>query len=407
MRMCGTRWAATKRSCSTTHPADSSASNPAATRVSCRDWQRRSRAAGSYPRRPVPAACRVRTKPTAAAIPAAIRTTESGLGEERRGPEDRGNDPGGDAVYEPPEGGAQWAGPGACCLSGDAGTQRRPRPRRCGAGAGAGGFPFQIRLRHQGGRSDVQALVKGLSDHLAPRSLRNVYDTLNRVLTAAVDDRLIPRTPCTRITLPAVPDCEVEAPTAEQVHALADAVAPRYRGLVVLLAGSGLRIGEALGLGVAGVDFLRRTVRVERQRLQDGTVGPTKTAKSTRTVPLGAVVVDELAAHLAAYGAGEWLFTTPMGEPLSYRRWKVEWNYALRSTGLTLTTHSLRHFTASALIAGGASVKSVQTVLGHSSAAITLRVYSHLWPGDEDRTRSVLDAALTAPADQVRTNSTL
>lgn len=256
-------------------------------------------------------------------------------------------------------------------------------------------------------RSDVQVLVKGLSDHLAPRSLRNVYDTLNRVLTAAVDDRLIPRTPCTRITLPAVPDCEVEAPTAEQVHALADAVAPRYRGLVVLLAGSGLRIGEALGLGVAGVDFLRRTVRVERQRLQDGTVGPTKTAKSTRTVPLGAVVVDELAAHLAAYGAGEWLFTTPMGEPLSYRRWKVEWNYALRSTGLTLTTHSLRHFTASALIAGGASVKSVQTVLGHSSAAITLRVYSHLWPGDEDRTRSVLDAALTAPSDQVRTNSTL
>ncbi len=96
-----------------------------------------------------------------------------------------------------------------------------------------------------------------------------------------------------------------------------------------------------------------------------------------------------------------------MGEPLTYRRWKVEWNYALRSTGLTITTHSLRHFTASALFAGGASVKSVQTVLGHSSAAITLRVYSHLWPGDEDRTRSVLDAALTAPADQVRTNSTL
>lgn len=245
--------------------------------------------------------------------------------------------------------------------------------------------------------------MKGLSDRLAPRSLRNVYDTLNRVLTAAVEDRLIPRTPCTRITLPAVPDCEVEAPTAEQVHALADAVALRYPGLVVLLAGSGLRIGEALGLGVAGVDFLRRTVRVERQRLQDGTVGPTKTAKSTRTVPLGAVVVDEL----AAYGAGEWLFTTPMGEPLTYRRWKVEWSYALRSTGLTLTTHSLRNFTASGLIAGGASVKSVQTVLGHSSAAITLRVYSHLWPDDEDRTRSVLDAALTTPADQVRTNSTL
>jgi integrase len=65
----------------------------------------------------------------------------------------------------------------------------------------------------------------------------------------------------------------------------------------------------------------------------------------------------------------------------------------------------LRHFTASALIAGGASVKQVQTVLGHSSAAITLKVYAHLWPGDEDRIRVVMDAALSALADQVRTRA--
>jgi integrase len=39
-------------------------------------------------------------------------------------------------------------------------------------------------------------------------------------------------------------------------------------------------------------------------------------------------------------------------------------------------------------------VKQVQTVLGHSSAVVTLRVYAHLWSGDEDRTRTILDAAL-------------
>jgi integrase len=61
-----------------------------------------------------------------------------------------------------------------------------------------------------------------------------------------------------------------------------------------------------------------------------------------------------------------------------------------------LTTHDLRHFYASALIAGGASVKQVQVVLGHSSATITLRIYSHLWPGDEDRTRSIIDAEIGA-----------
>jgi hypothetical protein len=47
------------------------------------------------------------------------------------------------------------------------------------------------------------------------------------------------------------------------------------------------------------------------------------------------------------------------------------------------------------LIAGGASVKLVQTVLGHSSAVVTLSTYSHMWPGDDERTRTVLDANLS------------
>jgi site-specific recombinase XerD len=51
----------------------------------------------------------------------------------------------------------------------------------------------------------------------------------------------------------------------------------------------------------------------------------------------------------------------------------------------------------------GASIKQVQTVLGHASAVITLQTYSHLWPGDDDRTRDVMDAALTPLADSLRT----
>lgn len=93
-----------------------------------------------------------------------------------------------------------------------------------------------------------------------------------------------------KIALPPVDAADVAPPSAEAVAALAGAVPSRYRALVVLLAGSGLRLGEALGLDVADVDFLRRVVRVERQRLQNGTLGPTKTSKSTRTVPLGQVV---------------------------------------------------------------------------------------------------------------------
>jgi integrase len=249
-------------------------------------------------------------------------------------------------------------------------------------------------------RSDVQALVKALSGRLAPGSVRNVYDVAARMFSAAVDDRVIASSPCRRIVLPQAESTEVSAPTVEQVAALVETVEPRYRAAVVLLAGSGVRIGELLGLRASDVDWLRRTLRVERQRMQDGSIGPTKTARSVRTVPLGQVVIDELAAHLTEYLSSEWLFTTETGEPLGYRRWKKVWAAARPGE---VDTHSLRHFYASALIAGGASVKQVQTVLGHSSAVITLRTYAHLWPGDDDRTRLVIDTVLTGLVHGSRT----
>jgi integrase len=252
-------------------------------------------------------------------------------------------------------------------------------------------------------RSDIQGLVKGWSEAMAPRTVRKVYETTARVFAAAVDDRVIATTPCRGIVLPKVVAAEVVPPSVEQVAAIAEAVDSRYRAAVVLLAGSGIRIGELLGLQVSDVDFLRRTVRIERQRLQDGSIGPTKTASSVRTVPIGHVVVDALAAHLAAHPSPNGLlFTTPDCRPVTYWYWYEKiWQPA---TPGDVGTHELRHFYASALIAGGASVKQVQTVLGHSSAAITLKTYAHLWPGDEDRTRTVIDTALSPLADSVRTD---
>lgn len=117
-------------------------------------------------------------------------------------------------------------------------------------------------------------------------------------------------------------------------------------------------------------------------------------------MPLGKVVVHELAAHLAAYGsaADGSIFTGEVGQALTYTAWKPLW----KATGTNYKTHDLRHYAASALIAGGASVKQVQMILGHASAAVTLGVYAHLWPGDDDRARGILDAAL---ADCVRTKA--
>jgi len=250
----------------------------------------------------------------------------------------------------------------------------------------------------------VQAFVKTLeSKGLSPGSIRVIYHVTTQVFAAAVDDRVIAHSPCKKINLPKADDAEVVPPTLEQVAAMADVIGDRWRALVITLAGSGLRIAEMLGLQVADVDFLRRTIRVERQRSQVGQLVPVKSKSSRRTVPVGQVVIDALAAHLATFPSDGALFLDEIGEPLRYRRWRTLWEAAARTTGADFTAHGLRHFYASALIAGGASVKQVQERLGHASAVITLQTYSHLWPGDDDRTRDVMDAALGPLADSLRT----
>jgi integrase len=85
-----------------------------------------------------------------------------------------------------------------------------------------------------------------------------------------------------------------------------------------------------------------------------------------------------------------------------------QWRQVRRAAGLEqYTLHDLRHFYASGLIAAGCDVVTVQRALGHSSATITLNVYSHLWPTAEDRTRAaaagLMAAAARAAADFLRT----
>jgi integrase len=98
-----------------------------------------------------------------------------------------------------------------------------------------------------------------------------------------VDDRVLAVSPCHRVRLPHDDRVEVVVSTVEQITTLTSGVPARYRALVVLLAGSGLRTGEALGLGKSDLDFLGRTVKVKRQRLPSGVMGPPKTSKSART----------------------------------------------------------------------------------------------------------------------------
>jgi integrase len=75
--------------------------------------------------------------------------------------------------------------------------------------------------------------------------------------------------------------------------------------------------------------------------------------------------------------------------------------------GIDYRLHDLRHFYASGLIREGCDVVTVQRALGHSSAAVTLTTYGHLWPDANDRTRKaageLFNQPLGAIADALRT----
>lgn len=251
--------------------------------------------------------------------------------------------------------------------------------------------------------TEVQAWVRGRGDVLAPSTVEVVYGIVAGILRAAVADRLIVRTPCESIRLPAKERARVVPYTLDQVAALADAVPARYRGLVTFAAGTGLRQGECFGLTVDRVDFLRtRSVTVDRQLVQvrgaPPVFGPPKTKASYRTVPLPTTVLDALAAHLHDHGAGAdgLVFTNDEGEAIRRTRFSDVWRPAALVAGIPTgrgapAMHGLRHFYASALIHKGCSVTEVQERLGHATAAETLDTYSHLWPQSEDRTRAAID----------------
>jgi integrase len=257
--------------------------------------------------------------------------------------------------------------------------------------------------------SHIQAWVKALSERLSPRSVILAHGVVAGVFKAAVRDRLIASNPCDGTRLPRVPRQQIEPLPTSLVFALAGAVPERYQALVILAAGTGVRQGEAFGLTVDRLDFLRRSLRVDQQLIcvpgRAPFLAPPKTTASVRTIPLPQVVVDALAAHIAAYppGDGGLVFTTAAGKPIRRGSFGDIWRAAVKAAGVPPGTgmHALRHYYASLLIRHGESVKTVQARLGHASASQTLDTYSHLWPDSDDRTRTAVDSLLSA--DSVRT----
>ncbi|MEJ3653827.1 tyrosine-type recombinase/integrase [Actinomycetes bacterium KLBMP 9759] len=139
-----------------------------------------------------------------------------------------------------------------------------------------------------------------------------------------------------------------------------------------------------------------------------------KTKTSRRIVELPKPTADALAWHLREHPVvadevsdeldrrsptarpAELLFTNGQSRPIHRASWSHDWAPAAREAGLPERTgyHCLRHYFATLLIHAGASVKTVQMALGHSTPTVTLNEYVGLWPDQIDRTRTLVEDSL-------------
>jgi integrase/recombinase XerD len=158
----------------------------------------------------------------------------------------------------------------------------------------------------------------------------------------------------------------IETPDPSTLRGLRD------RAMLSVAYAAGLRVSELVGLTLGEVDLRRGIVSV----LGKGS--------KRRLVPLGEVALAHLDAYLAARAASKpeasaTLFQSPRGGPLTRQGfWKIVGQYA-RAAGISARVHPhrLRHSFATHLLAGGADLRSVQTLLGHAHV-VTTEIYTHV-----------------------------
>lgn len=268
--------------------------------------------------------------------------------------------------------------------------------------------------------SAVRAWVQEMRDDGAkPATIENALGLLRMVLDLAVEDRRIPRNPCTGVKAPRREHSPRAYLSHRQTGMLASAIGERYGMVVSFLAYTGLRYGEMAALRVEDFDMLRRRVNVRRSvtEVKGKLVWSSPKNHEQRSVPFPRFLADDLAVAMTGKARDDLVFTAPEGGVLRIATFRTRvFNPAIEALrpvddegNVTTdfpraTIHDLRHTAASLAISAGANVKAVQTMLGHKSAALTLDTYADLFPDDLERVADALDRARAeSTADALRT----
>jgi integrase/recombinase XerD len=215
---------------------------------------------------------------------------------------------------------------------------------------------------------------------LAARSAARHLSAVRGFCRFLVRERQAPSDPTSLLSPPKLGRRLPKFLTTEEVTNLLNAPDPkkprelRDRAMLSLMYAAGLRVSELCGLRIQDVD---------RRRLVVSVLGK---GGKRRLVPIALAAMEDLEAYLVERARvakpGEVsLFVSSWGGALTRQAfWKLVLKYARRSgIAKSISPHKLRHSFATHLLEGGADLRSVQAMLGHTNIATT-EIYTHVAP---------------------------
>lgn len=261
--------------------------------------------------------------------------------------------------------------------------------------------------------SQVQMFYSQLVNEksLGPGRVGFLHTLLRSALEHAVTESLLAKNVCVGVKLPRLKKREQCVLTPAQAeHLLLSIQSDAMRMLILLAIVTGIRRGELLGLKWQDIDFKKRKMRIRRELVYVPKIGliekNPKSEHSKREISLPLFVADALEKHQAnqqqaRIEAGEnWLehdlvFCRNGGHiyPATLDR---QFKRLLQAADLSLAMrlHDLRHSAVTILLQMGVPPHVVQEIAGHSNVNITLNVYGHVLPGQQESAMDKWDGVL-------------
>jgi integrase len=247
-------------------------------------------------------------------------------------------------------------------------------------------------------RSDAQGFIAELGVRgLARQTIKNVVAVLSSVLETAFQWGYVGENAARGVRLPSRgPHMLRFIPRADQVVAIIARLLQPARMIAQLVALTGMRIGEVVGIRVEDCDLEKRRIEVRRD-IWHGREDAPKSESSAAPVLIGPALAEELRCFLRerAISSG-FLFRNQNGRPLDPENVaRRQLHPILARMGLPrFSWHRLRHFHASHLASMGVHPRIAQAQLRHASVTTTLSVYTHVREESQRRAAEALEAEL-------------